>query len=63
MCHVLVADDEPHIGRIIQFKLDKDTDVAAQEVRDKMSTIMPRLPLQPDTVRLRSRPSGTSGSG
>lgn len=29
---------------IIQFKLDKDTDVAAQEVRDKVNTVLRDLP-------------------
>lgn len=29
---------------IIQFKLDKDTDVAAQEVRDKVNTVLRELP-------------------
>jgi len=33
---------------VIGFKLEKDGDVAAQEVRDKMSTIMPRLPVGTD---------------
>ena len=29
---------------VIQFKLDKDTDVAAQEVRDKVNTVLRELP-------------------
>jgi len=33
---------------VIGFKLEKDGDVAAQEVRDKMSTVSPRLPVGTD---------------
>jgi HAE1 family hydrophobic/amphiphilic exporter-1 len=33
---------------VIGFKLEKDGDIAAQEVRDKISTILPRLPVGTD---------------
>src|SRR5581483_834103 len=33
---------------VIQFKLDKNGDVAAQEVRDKLSSILPKLPVGTD---------------
>ena len=38
---------------IVQFKLEKDADVAAQEVRDRVNRIIPQLPrtvLQPTVV-------------
>src|SRR5262249_53769083 len=37
---------------IITFSLDKDTNVAAQEVRDKVNTVLPRLPRTIDQPRV-----------
>ena len=52
LCHVLVADDEPHIGRIIKMKLEQGPfkvslayDGAARQSRFRGARWVPRKPI------------------